>query len=59
MSLTIEAGRLEPAVRKLAYIWPSFRRFGGSVESSMPKLEAMYQQNLEIYRPGLAVTNNQ
>ncbi len=53
----IEAGRLEPAVRKLAYIWPSFRRFGGSVESSMPKLEAMYQQNLEIYRPGLAVTN--
>jgi muramidase (phage lysozyme) len=53
----IEAGRLEPAVRKLAYIWPSFRRFGGSVESSMPKLEAMYQQNLEIYRQGLVVTN--
>lgn len=53
----IEAGRLEPAVRKLAYIWPSFRRFGGSVESSMPKLEAMYEQNLEIYRQGLFVTN--
>ena len=53
----IEAGRLEPAVRKLAYIWPSFRRFGGSVESSMPKLEAMYQQNLEIYRQGLVVSN--
>jgi muramidase (phage lysozyme) len=53
----IEAGRLEPAVKKLAYIWPSFRRFGGSVESSMPKLEAMYQQNLEIYRQGLVVTN--
>lgn len=53
----IEAGRLEPAVRKLAYIWPSFRRFGGSVESSMPKLEAMYQQNLELYRQGLAVSN--
>ncbi len=53
----VEAGRLEPAVRKLAYIWPSFRRFGGSVESSMPKLEAMYQQNLEFYRQGLVVTN--
>lgn len=53
----VEAGRLEPAFRKLAYIWPSFRRFGGSVESSMPKLEAMYQQNLEIYRQGLVVTN--
>ncbi len=53
----IEAGQLEPAVRKLAYIWPSFRRFGGSVESSMPKLEAMYQQNLELYRQGLAVSN--
>lgn len=53
----VEAGRLEPAVRKLAYIWPSFRRFGGSVESSMPKLEAMYQQNLEIYRQGLVGTN--
>jgi muramidase (phage lysozyme) len=53
----IEAGRLEPAVRKLAYIWPSFRRFGGSVESSMPKLEEMYLQNLGIYRPGLVVSN--
>ncbi len=50
----IEAGRLEPAFRKLAYIWPSFRRFGGSVDSSLPKLEAMYQQNLQIYRQGLA-----
>ena len=53
----IEAGRLEPAVRKLAYIWPSFRRFGGSVESSMPKLEEMYQKNLGIYRPELVVSN--
>ncbi|MEG4802922.1 glycoside hydrolase family 104 protein [Microcoleus sp. ARI1-B5] len=53
----IEAGRLESAVRKLAYIWPSFRRFGGSVESSMPKLEEMYRQNLGIYRPGLVVSN--
>ncbi|MEG4282315.1 glycoside hydrolase family 104 protein [Microcoleus sp. A006_D1] len=53
----IEAGRLESAVRKLAYIWPSFRRFGGSVESSMPKLEEMYLQNLGIYRPGLVVSN--
>lgn len=53
----IEAGRVEPAVRKLAYIWPSFRRFGGTVDSSLPKLEAMYQQNLELYRQGLAVTN--
>ena len=53
----IEAGRLEPAVRKLAYIWPSFRRYGGSVESSMPTLEAMYQQNLGIDRPGLVVSN--
>jgi len=53
----IEAGRLESAVRKLAYIWPSFRRFGGSVESSMPKLEQMYLQNLGIYRPGLVVSN--
>ncbi len=53
----IEAGRLESAVRKLAYIWPSFRRYGGSVESSMPKLEAMYQQNLGIDRPGLVVSN--
>ena len=53
----IEAGRLESAVRKLAYIWPSFRRFGGSVESSMPKLEEMYLQNLGIYRQGLVVTN--
>lgn len=53
----IEAGRLEPAVRKLAYIWPSFRRYGGSVESSMPKLEAMYLQNLGIYRQGLVVRN--
>ncbi|MGB3266352.1 MAG: glycoside hydrolase family 104 protein [Microcoleus sp.] len=53
----IEAGRLESAVRKLAYIWPSFRRFGGSVESSMPKLEQMYLQNLGIYRQGLAASN--
>jgi len=53
----IEAGRLQSAVRKLAYIWPSFRRFGGSVESSMPKLEQMYRQNLGIYRPGLVVSN--
>ncbi|MEG5041214.1 MULTISPECIES: glycoside hydrolase family 104 protein [unclassified Microcoleus] len=53
----IEAGRLEPAVRKLAYIWPSFRRYGGSVESSMPKLEAMYLENLGIYRQGLVVSN--
>jgi muramidase (phage lysozyme) len=53
----VEAGRLEPAVRKLAYIWPSFRRFGGSVESSMPKLEAMYQQNLQIYRQGFVVSH--
>lgn len=53
----IEAGRLESAVRKLAYIWPSFRRFGGSVESSMPKLEQMYLQNLGIYRRGLVVSN--
>ncbi|MEG4960027.1 MULTISPECIES: glycoside hydrolase family 104 protein [unclassified Microcoleus] len=53
----IEAGRLESAVRKLAYIWPSFRRYGGSVESSMPKLEAMYQQNLELDRQGLVVSN--
>jgi len=53
----IEAGRLESAVRKLAYIWPSFRRYGGSVESSMPKLEAMYQQNLELDRQGLIVSN--
>jgi muramidase (phage lysozyme) len=53
----VEAGRLEPAVRKLAYIWPSFRRFGGTVESSLPKLEAMYQKNLGIYRQGLAVNN--
>jgi muramidase (phage lysozyme) len=53
----VEAGRLEPAFKKLAYIWPSFRRFGGSVESSMPKLEAMYQKNLGIYRQGLAVNN--
>ena len=53
----VEAGRLESAVRKLAYIWPSFRRYGGSVESSLPKLEAMYQKNLGVYRPELAVTN--
>ncbi|WP_333040530.1 MULTISPECIES: glycoside hydrolase family 104 protein [unclassified Microcoleus] len=53
----IEAGRLESAVRKLAYIWPSFRRYGGSVESSMPTLEAMYQKNLGIDRPGLVVSN--
>jgi len=53
----IEAGRLESAVRKLAYIWPSFRRYGGSVESSMPKLEAMYQQNLDLDRQGLIVSN--
>jgi len=53
----IEAGRLESAVRKLAYIWPSFRRYGGSVESSMPTLEAMYQQNLGNDRPGLVVSN--
>ncbi|MEG4322674.1 MULTISPECIES: glycoside hydrolase family 104 protein [unclassified Microcoleus] len=53
----IEAGRLESAVKKLAYIWPSFRRFGGSVESSMPKLEQMYLQNLGIYRQGLVVSN--
>lgn len=53
----IEAGRLESAVRKLAYIWPSFRRYGGSVESSMPKLEQMYLQNLGIYRQGLVVSN--
>lgn len=53
----VEAGRLEPAFKKLAYIWPSFRRFGGSVESSLPKLEAMYQKNLGIYRQGLAVNN--
>ncbi len=53
----IEAGRLEPAIRKLAYIWPSFRRFGGSVDSSLPKLEEMYLQNLGIYRPGLVVSN--
>ncbi|MEG3879851.1 glycoside hydrolase family 104 protein [Microcoleus sp. herbarium19] len=53
----IEAGRLEPAVRKLAYIWPSFRRFGGSVDSSLPKLEQMYLENLGIYRPGLVVSN--
>ena len=53
----VEAGRLEPAFRKLAYIWPSFRRFGGSVDSSLPKLEAMYQKNLGIYRPGLVVSN--
>ena len=53
----IEAGRLEPAVRKLAYIWPSFRRFGGSVDSSLPKLEQMYLQNLGIYRQGLVVSN--
>jgi muramidase (phage lysozyme) len=53
----IEAGRFEPAVRKLAYIWPSFRRFGGSVESSLPKLEAMYQQNQGIYCQGLVVSN--
>jgi len=53
----IEAGRLEPAIRKLAYIWPSFRRFGGSVDSSIPKLEKMYLQNLGIYRPGLVVSN--
>lgn len=53
----IKAGRLESAVRKLAYIWPSFRRYGGSVESSMPKLEAMYLQNLGIYRQGLVVSN--
>ena len=53
----IEAGRLESAVRKLAYIWPSFRRFGGSVDSSMPKLEQMYLQNLGIYRQGLVVSN--
>lgn len=53
----IEAGRLESAVRKLAYIWPSFRRYGGSVESSMPTLEAMYQKNLGIDRPGLVVRN--
>jgi muramidase (phage lysozyme) len=53
----VEAGRFEPAVRKLAYIWPSFRRFGGSVESSLPKLETMYQKNLGIYRQGLAVNN--
>jgi muramidase (phage lysozyme) len=53
----VEAGRFEPAVRKLAYIWPSFRRFGGTVESSLPKLEAMYQKNLGIYRQGLAVNN--
>ncbi|TAF38607.1 MAG: glycoside hydrolase family 24 [Oscillatoriales cyanobacterium] len=53
----IEAGRLEPAIRKLAYIWPSFRRFGGSVDSSLPKLEAMYEKNLGIYRQGLAVNN--
>jgi muramidase (phage lysozyme) len=53
----IEAGRLESAFRKLAYIWPSFRRYGGSVESSMPTLEAMYLQNLGIDRPGLVVSN--
>ncbi|MDP8933056.1 MAG: glycoside hydrolase family 104 protein [Cyanobacteriota bacterium] len=53
----IEAGQLESAVRKLAYIWPSFRRYGGSVESSMPTLEAMYLQNLGIYRQGLIVSN--
>lgn len=53
----IEAGRLEPAIRKLAYIWPSFRRFGGSVDSSLPKLEKMYLHNLGIYRPGLVVSN--
>ena len=53
----IEAGRLESAVRKLAYIWPSFRRYGGSVESSMPTLEAMYQKNLGIDGPGLVVSN--
>jgi len=53
----IEAGRWSSAVKKLAYIWPSFRRFGGSVESSMPKLEAMYQKNLGIYRQGLVVTH--
>ncbi|TAE53622.1 MAG: glycoside hydrolase family 24 [Oscillatoriales cyanobacterium] len=53
----IKAGRLEPAVRKLAYIWPSFRRFGGSVDSSLPKLEKMYLHNLGIYRPELVVSN--
>lgn len=53
----VEAGRFEPAVRKLAYIWPSFRRFGGSVESSLPKLEAMYRENLRAYRQELAVSN--
>ncbi|MEG4224980.1 glycoside hydrolase family 104 protein [Microcoleus sp. N9_B2] len=53
----IEAGRLESAVRKLAYIWPSFRRYGGSVESSLPKLEAMYLQKLGSYRQGLVVSN--
>lgn len=53
----IEAGRWSSAVKKLADIWPSFRRFGGSVESSMPKLEAMYQKNLGIYRQGLVVTH--
>jgi muramidase (phage lysozyme) len=53
----IEAGRLEPAIRKLAYIWPSFRRFGGSVDSSLPKLEKMYLHNLGIYRPELVVSN--
>lgn len=53
----IEAGRLELAIRKLAYIWPSFRRFGGSVDSSLPKLEKMYLHNLGIYRPGLVVSN--
>ncbi|MCU0545486.1 MAG: glycoside hydrolase family 104 protein [Oscillatoriaceae cyanobacterium Prado104] len=53
----VEAGRFEPAVRKLAYIWPSFRRFGGSVDSSLPKLEAMYQKNLKVYQQGLAVSN--
>jgi muramidase (phage lysozyme) len=53
----VEAGRFESAVRKLAYIWPSFRRYGGSVESSLPKLEAMYRENLRVYRQELAVSN--
>lgn len=53
----IKAGRLEPAIRKLAYIWPSFRRYGGTVDSSLPTLEKMYRENLGIYRPGLVVSN--
>lgn len=53
----VEAGRFESAVRKLAYIWPSFRRYGGSVESSLPKLEAMYRENLRAYGQEFAVSN--